>query len=180
MTLQEFLLLLKLSYSAYRKLRSEGKMPPEIKLSRRTIRFSRRAVNEWLNGNGVQDTGEPGLEGVTVLLLSANGTVLQTTTTDGSGQYLFSGLPAGSYQVAFVAPAGSTYAVSPKTQGGDPTLDSDISPSGTTDTITLSAGQTRLDIDAGFYPGVAGFGGRQGCGGWGDFGAEAVGAACVG
>ena len=105
-----------------------------------------------LNRNGVQDAGEPGLPGVTVLLLSPTGNVLQSTTTDGSGRYLFSGQPAASYQVVFVAPSGSAYTASPANRGADPTLDSDISPSGTTGIITLGAGQMRLDIDAGFYP----------------------------
>ena len=115
-----------------------------------------------LNGNGVQDTGEPGLEGVTVLLLSANGTVLQTTTTDANGQYVFSGLPAGSYQLAFVPPAGSTYTASPSGQGADPTRDSDISPSGTTGIITLSPGESRSDVDAGFSPGACVCASRRG------------------
>ena len=108
-----------------------------------------------LDRDGVQDAGEPGLPGVTVLLLSPNGTVLQTTTTDANGQYEFSGLPAGSYQLAFVPPAGSTFTPSPAGQSADPTQDSDISPSGTTGLITVGAGESRLDVDAGFSPGVA-------------------------
>jgi hypothetical protein len=46
----------------------------------------------WLdmNRNGVQDTGEPGIPGVRVLLLSPDGsTVLKTTLTDSSGYYTF-------------------------------------------------------------------------------------------
>ena len=107
-----------------------------------------------LDRDGMQDAGEPGLAGVTVLLLSPNGTVLQSTTTDANGQYLFSGLPAGSYQLVFVPPAGSTYTPSPAGQGADPTRDSDISIAGTTGLITVSAGESRTDIDAGFSPGV--------------------------
>ena len=56
----------------------------------------------WLdvNNNGLADVGEPGLAGVTVRLIAANGsTVLSTTTTDASGNYLFSSLPAGTYIV---------------------------------------------------------------------------------
>src|SRR5438067_1323722 len=37
-------------------------------------------VWEDQNGNGVQDPGEPGIDGVTVKLLDAGGTVLATTT----------------------------------------------------------------------------------------------------
>jgi len=40
----------------------------------------------------VQDAGESGISGVTVKLLNGNGTVLTTTTTNSSGNYLFGGL----------------------------------------------------------------------------------------
>ena len=62
----------------------------------------------WLdkNGNGQQDSGEPGIAGVTVKLLDSTGTTtLQTTTTDGSGLYSFTVAP-GTYIVQFVTPAG--------------------------------------------------------------------------
>ena len=108
-----------------------------------------------LDGDGVQDPNEPGLPGVTVVLLSCNGTMVRSTTTDANGQYAFSGLPAGSYRVVFVAPSGSTaYSVSPAGQGGDAAKDSDMDASGTTACISLSPGESRTDIDAGFIPGV--------------------------
>ena len=45
----------------------------------------------WLdaNGNGIQDTGEPGVGGVAVSLLNGT-TVVATTTTDATGAYSFS------------------------------------------------------------------------------------------
>ena len=107
-----------------------------------------------VDGDGVQDATELGLPGVTVLLMSCNGTMLQSTTTDASGRYLFSGLPAGSYRLVFVAPAGSAYTASPAGQGGDTARDSDIDASGATACITVSAGESQRDIDAGFSPGV--------------------------
>jgi hypothetical protein len=62
------------------------------------------------NGNGVKDRGEAGLAGVTVFLdANGNGTLdpgEKSTQTDGSGNYLFAGLPAGTYTVAEVVPAG--------------------------------------------------------------------------
>jgi subtilisin-like proprotein convertase family protein/protocatechuate 3,4-dioxygenase beta subunit len=52
------------------------------------------------DGDGVKDNNEPGLSGWTIQLdQGANGTVDQTTTTDGNGDYSFSGLAAGTYRV---------------------------------------------------------------------------------
>jgi protocatechuate 3,4-dioxygenase beta subunit len=108
-------------------------------------------VWEDKNANGVQDAGEPGVPGVTVKLLDATGTtVLATTTTDGSGLYLFTGLTPGTYTVMFVPPSG--YMVSPKGQGADDAKDSDADLStGMTGTYTLASGQTNLTVDAGLF-----------------------------
>ena len=58
-----------------------------------------------LNNNGQQDSGEPGVSGVTVRLLQqttpGNYTVVSTTVTPASGNYLFPNLPAGTYVVEF-------------------------------------------------------------------------------
>lgn len=51
------------------------------------------------DGDGVQDPGEGGIEGVTLNLLDSGGNVIATTTTDDDGAYDFTGLPAGSYDV---------------------------------------------------------------------------------
>jgi protocatechuate 3,4-dioxygenase beta subunit len=72
-----------------------------------------------LNGNGVKDAGEPGLASWTITLTDRNG-VTTTQTTDGPGNYNFSGLSPGTYTVGEVlqpgwtqtAPFGGTYSVS--------------------------------------------------------------------
>jgi hypothetical protein len=52
------------------------------------------------NNNGVVDAGEVGIPGVTLRLIGADGTtVIATTVTDASGNYLFCGLAAGTYTV---------------------------------------------------------------------------------
>jgi protocatechuate 3,4-dioxygenase beta subunit len=51
------------------------------------------------NGNGVFDTLETGISGVTVQLLNTQGAVLQTTTTAAGGLYTFAGLVPGDYKV---------------------------------------------------------------------------------
>lgn len=100
------------------------------------------------DGDGIQDAGEVGVAGITLVLLNSAGQPIATTTTDAFGNYKFSGLPAGNYSVRITPPA--NYSLSAKTQGADTNLDSDFDPiTYTTGTVTLTAGQNRTDIDAG-------------------------------
>ncbi len=104
----------------------------------------------WLdsNGNGVQDSGEAGVGGVSVKLLNASGAVLATTTTDGNGNYLFSDLTPGDYAVQVVAPSG--YTLTAKDQGGNDATDSDFDPTtGKTIVTTLTGGENDMSWDAG-------------------------------
>ncbi len=94
-----------------------------------------------LNGNGVQDFGEPGLAGVTVTLSGAGSA---TTTTDANGAYVFNNLTPGTYTVSVATPAG--YAPSP-TGAGTPSTDSN----GGSGTTTIN-GTTDTTIDFGFSP----------------------------
>ena len=92
-----------------------------------------------LDQDGVQDVGEPGIPGVTVMLSSG-----ATTVTDANGSYLFSGLAAGTYTVSLTPPAG--YTASP-TGTGTPATDSNNG-AGTSVTLTTGLDDT---IDFGFY-----------------------------
>jgi len=105
-------------------------------------------VWEDKNANGVQEAGENGLQGVTVQLKNADGTVNQATTTDANGNYLFTVDP-GTYTVAIVKPAG--YEISPANQGGDDAQDSDVDSTGVATPTQLTAGETDLTWDAGLY-----------------------------
>jgi LPXTG-site transpeptidase (sortase) family protein len=58
------------------------------------------------NGNGVQDSGETALSGVTIELRNNLGTVIATTTTSALGSYSFPNLAAGQYTVTETDPAG--------------------------------------------------------------------------
>jgi hypothetical protein len=62
----------------------------------------------WLDGNnnGVVDASEVGIDGITVRLLTATGSLVTTTTTANGGFYLFPNLLAGSYIVEVVPPDG--------------------------------------------------------------------------
>ena len=102
-----------------------------------------------LNEDGIQDAGEPGVPGVSVQLRDCDGNVLETTTTDDNGTYLFDDLEAGCYRVS-VSPNGFTF--SPQDQGDDDSRDSDVNPdTGVTGNIDLGAGEDDLSNDAGVY-----------------------------
>ncbi len=58
-----------------------------------------------LNGNGIQETGEPGLQGWTINL---SGTTNTAAVTDSSGKYCFNNLPQGTYHVCEVLQPGWT------------------------------------------------------------------------
>jgi serine-aspartate repeat-containing protein C/D/E len=59
-----------------------------------------------VNGNGTRDPGEAGVSGITIRLVNSAGLVV-STTTDTSGNFSFTGLPAGPYSLSEVLPAGS-------------------------------------------------------------------------
>jgi hypothetical protein len=108
----------------------------------------------WLdeNGNGVQDSGEPGVEGVAVALLGPDGVEIGTATTAADGSFqIQERAAAGEYSLQFTAPDG--FAFTAADQGGDDEADSDAdSASGETSTFTLAASEPLLNQDAGLIP----------------------------
>ena len=56
------------------------------------------------NANGVLDTGEAGLAGVTVQLQNPDGSLITTAATTSDGTYSFAGLQPGTYRVREVLP----------------------------------------------------------------------------
>lgn len=108
-------------------------------------------VWEDLNGNGIYDPGEPGVNGITVELYSEDGSLLDSTITANNingdpGYYLFTGLEEGIYQVKFV-----TFGDYSLTQQ-EAALENGSKPNpstGFTNFISLSRNQNILDIDAG-------------------------------
>jgi uncharacterized repeat protein (TIGR01451 family) len=111
----------------------------------------------WLdrNGNGLQDSGEEGLPGITVLLYSESGTLVGSTATGGGGAYLFDDLLPGSYEIRFQRPDG--YLFSPR-HFGSPESDSDADrTTGSSGTFALNSGDHIRTLDAGlFQPASAG------------------------
>ena len=101
-----------------------------------------------INGNGLQDQGEPGIEGVTAHLTGINGlgnSVDLTTTTDANGNYLFSDLSPGDYAVTVDPPAG--FVPTGTGVGIDPEVDSN----GLVSPVVVTAFSSNLSIDTGFY-----------------------------
>jgi hypothetical protein len=101
-----------------------------------------------LNGNGIQNDHEPGLDGVKVKLRDCNGIYRQTTLSNASGHFEFGELPAGGYIVQFEAPSGAE--ASPVQTGTDPATDSNPDKSGFTSCISVGNNDLRGGIDAGF------------------------------
>ena len=107
----------------------------------------------WLdcNSNGVQDSGEVGVAGVTVKLLDAAGNTVATQTTDANGNYLFTTLKPGSYALQFGTLSG--YSLTTKDAGGNDANDSDADVStGKTIYTTLDSGEDDRTWDAGLTP----------------------------
>jgi hypothetical protein len=112
------------------------------------------------NKNGIQDEGEPGIEGVTVYLFELwHFGDRHEATTDSEGGYLFDDLrwsdpePHGEqwpYQLQFVLPDESWF--SPRGEGDEGAVDSDASPTdGKTSVFFVYPGQHRTDLDAGMF-----------------------------
>jgi len=94
------------------------------------------------DGDGVQDGGEAGLNGVTVRLLDGDGNVLATTVTSGDGNYSFGNLAAGAYAVQVVSstlPAGMVQ-----------TYDADGLGTPHTAPVALANGATNNNVDFGY------------------------------
>ncbi|KFU79093.1 SdrD B-like domain-containing protein [Amycolatopsis lurida] len=123
---------------------SSGTLPKKTATTTTTIKVTPPpAIDEigefvWndLDRNGLQDAGEPGVQGVKATLKDASGKALGTLTTDADGKYRFTKLKDGIYQVCFDI-AGLPFTYTAK-DAGDDAKDSDADPaSGCTATTTV-------------------------------------------
>jgi len=90
-----------------------------------------------LNRNGLQDSGEPGIDGVSLYLFDAGHNKIQTSITNPNGYYEFDGVCDGTYQVevdASTLPPSFT----PTTAHADVTFDSAIDSNGSPAPVTLT------------------------------------------
>ncbi len=106
------------------------------------------------NNNGVQDAGEAGVPGVTAVLFTSANVAVDTTTTNASGNYLFTDLAANTYYVVFRnTPAGYTFTTRVNSADNQVNTNSDADSLGKTINVSLAANETDLTIDAGIITG---------------------------
>ncbi|MEM8859282.1 MAG: SdrD B-like domain-containing protein, partial [Chloroflexota bacterium] len=114
------------------------------------------AVWDDLNGNGVQDLGEPLMDGVTVHLLDGDNQVVMTTQSSG-GVATFTPVPADQSLKLEVVLPDSSYAYTLRNIGIDEARDSDVKRSnGRSGTLKLTTANGLIsDVDAGLWtPGM--------------------------
>lgn len=98
-----------------------------------------------VNENGQQDEGEPGYEGIWILLLASDGSVLDSVQSDTIGKYAFTNLPPSTYSLKVKGlPIDTTITFQDMT--GEDQLDSDAKSDGTTDQFVLSTDLNTMDI----------------------------------
>ncbi|MFQ5401212.1 MAG: SdrD B-like domain-containing protein, partial [Anaerolineae bacterium] len=103
------------------------------------------------NLNGIQEFGEFGIAGVSVLLRDGTGGLVASTVTDGNGFYLFTNLMPGYYNIEVVPPT-SNYRFTLPDQGSDDLSDSDVDPNtGETAVTQLVSGENDASWDGGMY-----------------------------
>ena len=109
----------------------------------------------WLddNGNGLQDEGEEGVEGIVVKLYAKDGTLLKVTETNSTGEYQFEIKTPGEFYLEFDKT--KTYTAPNR---GDNTLDSDvIAHSNKTELFAMDWGQRDMNIDAGIVSSIGNY-----------------------
>jgi len=108
----------------------------------------------WYDSNqdGIQDAGEPGIEGIEVELYATptcTGTMQYSYTTDITGTYVFTGLDPGNYCIEFHS-IPISWEITLQDQGADDSLDSDAGTvNARIETINLTAND--YDEDMGLY-----------------------------
>ncbi len=102
----------------------------------------------WLDdGDGIQAGGDLGVTGVAVDLL-VDGAIVDSTSTDSSGDYTFTGLTEADYAIRVNLPA--AHGFGPQNAGGDDAFDSDVlETTGESAIYSITAdGQNDVDLDA--------------------------------
>ena len=116
-----------------------------------------------MNGNGLQDGGEPPIGGVTVAIQDDMGNPVNDVFGNvvnpivSGGNYVINNLPPGNYRLVFTAPANHFFTILNAAGGPDYATDSDIDSDVDitngfrTHIINLSSGENETRVDAGMY-----------------------------
>jgi len=105
------------------------------------------------DGNGLQDSNEPGIGGAAVYLYNVSRTLIKSTMTNAQGIYKFDEVEPGEYYLKFGLPTGYSSATDDNISPDD-TKDSDVDGTNgylTTDYFTVDKNDTLNTLDAGFY-----------------------------
>lgn len=107
-----------------------------------------------LDQDGIQDPGEPGIGGVTVIVTGVveDEPYADTTVTNANGLYGFDVPPPGNYKITFILPPGSGLKPTTQNAGSDDAKDSDVDPVMLmTQVVFIQRGDVDLTLDAGFH-----------------------------
>ncbi len=106
-----------------------------------------------LNADGIQNTGEPGFEGVTFRLFDCLDNFVAETVTDNQGYYAFNSIPFGKYYL--LCDGYGNMNISPENQGSSEDLDSDFDPvtqrTECFEIVNVVGGTQNPGPDVGFY-----------------------------
>lgn len=118
-------------------------------------------VWEDLNGDGIQDAGEPGVVVEINIYDVATGAIaldsgeprapIPAVTSTGAGVYIFEDLWPGDYYLVFDVPAGPEWRRTLLDQGGDATDSDADETTGQTADFNLESGDENEDMDAGYF-----------------------------
>jgi len=130
------------------------KNSPEIVTHNLQVSSLGNFVWEDMNGNGIQDPSENGLNGIRVVLEDTTGAQISSifTSNGGSqnrpGYYQFGNLTPGVYQLRFVIPL--LFKFTKRDAGGNDDFDSDVDTvTGLIKPIILEEGEQKFNLDAG-------------------------------
>jgi len=101
------------------------------------------------NRDGLYDSDESFLEGVTVWLLNSNDQLILETETDFAGIYLFDNIADGDYYVKAIPPEDFEHTI--QNFGNDDTIDSDLDAEGDSEIFSFSGSTVIRNVDAGFF-----------------------------
>lgn len=101
-----------------------------------------------VNHDGIHQTQEPGMAGITVTLYFTGSVQVTQTLTNATGHYTFSQIQPATYTLAFQAPTNFSFTLFGL---GPNATDNVARADGHTDPIVLEAGNLSAQIDAGLW-----------------------------